>query len=156
MPVFTWTVPSPPGPPAPPSSSSSVVTPPGVLFGAFDQEVDPDSRDYVDTSDGAWAETASSRTAVMMQLEIRYGTWPADPEAGSRIADMLESGDPIEPIQIVDEVRRCLQLVVEDGIIADLSVEAGTFDAEAGRLDVEISYTDTSSGHTVELVYSPL
>ncbi len=155
MSTFTWTLPAPSSPSSPPSNS--VTTPPGALFGLLDQEIDPATLDYIDTDaeDGAWAETESSRTAVMMQLEIRYGEWFVDPEAGSRIPAMLETGDPVLPAEIVDEVRRALQLLVDDGIIADLIVLLGDSDDASERVAVAISYTDRSSGHAVDLVFSP-
>lgn len=156
MPTFTWTIPEPSPATSTTTSSSSVTTPPDALFGNFDQEIDPATRDYVDTPDGAWSETASSRSKVMCQLSIRWNSWPPDPEAGTRVPELLESGEPITPEEVIDDTRRALQLLVEDGDIADLSVEVGTFDPEAGALLVEISYTDLSSGHTVELAYSPL
>jgi hypothetical protein len=131
------------------------VTPPGALFGLLDQELDPATLDYIDTADGAWAETESSRTAVMLQLDIRYGEWWVDPEAGSRIPAMLESGDPVLPEELVDETRRALQLLVDDGIIADLDVALGEYDAEQSRVAIAIAYTDRSSGHAVDLVYIP-
>lgn len=155
MATFTWILPPTPPAPSAPASSSSVATPAEAMFGGYDQEVDPATGDYVDTTDGAWSETQTSRTAVMMQLEIRYGEWHVDPDAGSRIPAMLETGDPITPQMMVDETRRALQLLVDDGIIADLSVQAGTFDPANGRLDLEIAYTDTWSNSAVELLYQP-
>ncbi len=155
MSTFTWTLPSSSSLTTP--RSHTTLTPPGELFGLFDQEIDPVTRDYIDTSEdgGAWGETESSRTAVMMQLEIRYGEWFVDPEAGSRIPAMLETGDPVLPEEIVDEVRRALQLLADDGIIADIDVALGDYEPEQSRVDVAISYTDRSSGHAVDLVFSP-
>lgn len=152
MATFVWDLsPSAPSSPSPGPADLS-----GVLFGLFDQVVDPNTRDYVDTSEGAWAETESSRTAVMLQLEIRYGEWFVDPLAGSRIPAMLESGEPVSPEEVVDETRRALQVLVDDGIISELSVALGDFDLAAGSMDLELSYTDMSSGHVVDLIYSPL
>lgn len=154
MSTFTWTLPgASSGPSAPPSQTTT--TPAGALFGLFDQELDPVTRDYIDVEGDGWAETESSRTAVMLQLEIRYGEWFVDPEAGSRIPEMLESGDPVLPEELVDETRRALQLLVDDGIIADLAVGIGEYDDEQSRIEIAISYTDRSSGHAVDLVFSP-
>lgn len=123
------------------------------LFGQFDQAISPDTLDYVDANfDGAWAETESSRTAVMMQLSIRYGEWFVDPDAGSRIPAMLEAGEPVLPAEIVDEARRALQLLVNDGVISDVAVAVGEFDSAEGRLQINISYTDQTSGQPVDLV----
>lgn len=155
MSTFVWSLPSP-GESPPPSVSIETSALEALLFGNFDQELDPATGDYVDTSDGAWSETASSRTAVMLQLEIRYSEWWIDPEAGSRIPAMLEADEPAEPEEILDEAKRALQMLVVDGIIADLSVELGTVDRGGGFMELLISYTDMSSGHVVDLSYQPL
>lgn len=155
MPSFTWTIPSS-STPTPPPPSVATEDPADVLFGGFDQELDPTSSDYTDTDDGAWGETASSRSAVMCQLSIRYNSWPADPDAGVRLYEMLESGDPVTPDMVEDDTKRAMQVLVDDGIVADLAVDVGAFDVEAGRLEVNLSYTDVASGHTVELVFSPV
>jgi hypothetical protein len=156
MSTFTWSFPSP-APSAPPTSPrvESTDTDSELLFGMLDQDLDPVTRDYIDTVDGAWAETASSRAAVMMQLEIRYNEWHVDWTAGSRIPAMLEGEDPVTPDMVVDETRRALQVLVEDGLIADVSVAAGAFDDEAGRLEVEVGYTDVVSGHAVAFTFVP-
>lgn len=155
MPTFTWVVPTPPSPTPTEPASVAADEPADVLFGNLDQELDPATLDYVDTDDGGWSETASSRTAVMMQLSIRYNTWPADPDAGTRVPEMLESGEPVTPEMVVDDTRRALQVLVEDGIISDLSVQTGSIDEETGALEVAIDYTDVVTGHVVELVFSP-
>lgn len=154
MPTYTWQIPASPvvGGVAP--STTSIVT-----FGFFDMQIDPDTRDYIDAEDGSWAETEDSRTAVMMQLDIRYGEWHADPEAGSRIPALVDSGLLMSDagiLQLIDETRRALQALVDDGIIADLTVEQGDVDFARGRVELQILYTDRSSGHVVDVVYSPL
>jgi hypothetical protein len=126
-----------------------------VLFGGIDQDIDPSTRDYIDTADGAWSETATSRAAVMMQLEIRYNEWHVDWTAGSRISAMLEGEDPVTPQMVVDEARRALQVLVEDGVIADLSVGVRSFDEDAGRLELDVAYTDVVSGLAVGLTFIP-
>ncbi len=157
MSTFTWRFPAQTvtRPVAPPTSTAASTDPADALFGGIDMDLDPVTRDYINTDDGAWAETTSSRAAVMMQLEIQYNRWHADPDAGSRIRELLEADDEVTADMIVDEARRSLQLLVEDGIVADLSVAVGAEDTEAGRLDIDISYTDVLSGHVVELNYSP-
>lgn len=155
MPTFTWTITSPASSTPSAPASSSVPEPSDILFGLLDLEIDPVTRDYIDTDDGGWAETATSRTAVVCQLSIRYNAWPADPEAGTRLAEWLESGEPVTAEMVVDDTRRAMQHVVVDGLISDLSVEAGTFDPEAGALELELAYTDVLSGYRVELLYSP-
>ena len=155
MATFTWTVAAPSTPTSSAPAPSDETAPPSTLFGALDQEIDPVTRDYVDTTDGAWLETAASRAAVMMQLEIRYNEWHVDPDAGSRIPAMLESGDPVTAQEVVDETRRALQVLVVDGVISDLSVEEGELDQDTGRFEVLLTYTDVVTGHAVEAVFSP-
>lgn len=143
MPTYHWSVPG-----TKPTTTINV-------FGFFDMQIDPATRDYIDTPDGAWAETEDSRTAVMLQLDCRYGQWAADPEAGSRIHAMLTSGEPVTPQMLVDEVMRALQLLVDDGIIADLEVAIADEDDVRGYIELSISYTDRASGHVVDVAYSP-
>lgn len=129
--------------------------PADALFGLFDQEIDPGSLDYVDTTEGAWAETASSRTAVMCVLSVRYNSWPPDPEIGVLLYEWFESGTDITPEMVVDDTRRALQLLVADGMIADLAVAVETFDLDSRAAVIAASYTDVSSGHVVEFQFSP-
>jgi hypothetical protein len=142
MATYHWSVPG-----------SNPLTTIGV-FGFFDMAIDPTTRDYIDTPDGAWAETEDSRTAVMLQLDCHYGQWFADPNAGSRIREMM-MGDPVTSTALVDEVKRALQLLVDDGIIADLEVSIADEDSVRGYLELNISYTDRASGHVVDVAYSP-
>lgn len=153
MSTYTWTIPSSPSPSSAANSTPSAT--PLHVFGFYDQEIDPASRDYIDEDDGSWSETEDSRTAVMLQLDIEYGQWFADPEAGSRIKEMLRSGDPITTGQLVDEVKRALQLLVDDGIIADLQVGVVEEDDARGYVGLELTYTDRASGHVVDVAYSP-
>lgn len=151
---FTWTIPSPPSP-TPPTGSGSGATAAVAArtFGLYDQEIDQETRDYIDTDDGAWSETEDSRTAVMLQLEIEYGKWWVDPDAGSRIAEMLLSGDPTDAETLAVEVRRALGVLVGEGIIADLVVEVAS--EEWGFVELHLSYTDRASGSTVDGSYMP-
>lgn len=159
MPTVTWSLPSSPAPPsAPAPTGSSPSRPTRTIGGIFDQYLDPVTGDYVDTDDGAWWETEDSRTAVLMQLTIRYGEWWVDPEAGSRLPGMLEADDgaPVTVPQAVDETRRALQALVDDGIITDLLVitdPAG--DGALHRGVILISYRDRASGRPVDGVYQP-
>lgn len=150
---FTWTIPSPSivSPPSGGSGATAAVR--ERTFGFFDQELDPNSRDYIDTDDGAWSETEDSRTAVMLQLEIEYGRCWWDPDAGSRIAELLRSGDPVDATTLAVEVRRALGLLVAEGTIADLLVEVAN--EEYGLVELHLSYTDRASGQSVDGSYSP-
>ena len=114
MSVYTWTIPSPSGGGGGGGGSSS--SSPNAekhasrrTFGFFDMEFDPETRDYINTTDGEWSETEDSRTAVMMQLDIRYGEWHADPTAGSKIPALKDSGLLLSDqsiLQLIDEARR--------------------------------------------------
>lgn len=154
MGTFTWTVPAQPSP-SPPvgSGSASTAAVRSRTFGLFDQEIDQETRDYIDTDDGAWSETEDSRTAVMLQLEIEYGKCWWDPDAGSRLAELLTSGDPTDAATLAVEVRRALGVLVTEGIISDLIVEVGS--EEVGAVELHLSYTDRASGSTVDGMYHP-
>lgn len=159
MPTITWSLPSAPsagGSSPPPGSVPNRAT--RTVGGVFDQYLDPTTRDYVDTDDGAWWETEDSRTAVEMQLTIRYQEWWVDPEAGCRIPAMLEAEDgaPLTLPAAIDETRRALQALVDDGIIADLLVDGDPAgDGALHRGVVLISYRDRASGRPVDGVYQP-
>ncbi len=122
-------------------------------FGLFDQEIDQDTHDYIDTDDGAWSETEDSRTAVMLQLEIEYGRCWWDPDAGSRLNELLTSDVPTDADTLAVEVRRALGVLVGEGIIADLVVEVAG--EEVGTVELHLSYTDRASGSTVDGSYNP-
>lgn len=118
-----------------------------------DFKIDPVTRDFVADGAGGWETSDDSRGAVLCQLETRYQAWAGDPTAGSRIAEMMESGDPLEERALLDEVRRALQVLVDAGVISELVVN-GDRD-EAGRLAVLIYYRDSTTGSPVDVAYSP-
>ena len=119
----------------------------------FDQAIDPITRDFTDTDTGDWDETEDSRTAVLMQLEIRLNEWAGDPSAGSRIHAMLEDTTPTTAEAIRDEALRALQVLVDEGMIDGLAI---TIDQdELGRATFVLYYKDRASGRAVDLVYSP-
>lgn len=122
---------------------------------ALDLVIDPLTRDFIDTADGAWLQSADSRTAVLFQLETHYLSWWGDPFAGSRIREILASGDdiPVGANALRDETLRALQPLVDDGLISDLTVELDK--DENSRTTVLISYTDRASGRLVDLAYVP-
>ncbi len=151
---FTWTIPSPPSPTLPTGSGSGTTAAVSLrTFGLYDQEIDQETRDYIDTSDGAWSETEDSRTAVMLQLEIEYGKCWWDPDAGSRISDLLTAAEPTDAQTLAVEVRRALGVLVSEGIIADLIVEIAA--EEWGAVELHLSYTDRASGSVVDGSYLP-
>jgi hypothetical protein len=120
---------------------------------AHDTALDFRTRDYIDTGTGEWLETEDSRTAVLFQLESRRGAWFGDADAGSRIAELIESGEPVSAAQLRDEALRCLQVLVEDAIISDLVVEEDV--DEAGRAAIVLHYRDRTTGSPVDIAYSP-
>lgn len=128
-----------------------------AIGGLYDQAIDRDTHDYVRTGAGAWAEVADSRTAVELQLSIRYGEWFADPEAGTLIPAMLEREEPLTAADLEVELRRCLGVLVADGVIGGLTIQV---DEDAGvptgqRLVASLSYTDLATGAVVDAVYRP-
>jgi phage gp46-like protein len=131
------------------------VAPTARSFGAavLDLQIDPLTRDLIDTSDGSWAETADSRTSVLFQLETTYGAWWADPTAGSRIRAILTGNDPGGAAEVRDEALRALQVLVDDGVITDLAVTLDT--DENGRAALLLAYRDRASGRPVDLSYVP-
>lgn len=156
MPVYTF--------PFPPASSTDlgasgrvVNSTTAELRGLLDLAFDPLTRDLVDAPDGALVETTDSRTAVLFQLEAQLDAWWADPTQGSRIALMLSSAqgeaEAATITDVVDEVKRCLQPLVDDGILIDLSVALDR--DEAGRPAVIINYRDRSTGTPVDIAYVP-
>lgn len=118
-----------------------------------DIEIDLATRDYIDDGAGGWLESENSRAAVLCQLECRYGEWPGDPDSGSRIGAMMESGDPVEPEALRDEALRCLQALVDAAIISDLVVELDQ--DQAGRPTLILNYRDRTTGNPVDVAYSP-
>lgn len=126
-----------------------------IANAALNLVIDPLTGDLVDAADGGFLASTDSRTAVLFQLESRFLTWWGDPFAGSRIREMLASGDdvPISGQSLRDETLRALQPLVDDGIISDLKVALDL--DENGRKVVLLAYTDRTSGRPVDLAYVP-
>lgn len=156
MPVYTF--------PYPPASSSD----PGAsglpvnsttqqLQGLLDLAFDPLTRDCVDAADGSLVETTDSRSAVLFQMQADLNAWWADPTQGSRIRAMLSAergdGEPVTVEDLVDEVKRCLQLLVDEGVIVDLVVKLDV--DEAKRPVILMLYRDRSTGTPVDIAYIP-
>lgn len=135
------------------------------LGGLYDMYLDPVTRDYVDTDNGEWLETADSRTLVMCMLETRFGEDWAEPRDGTRIKASLENddGDPTTTAFIVAETQRAMAVLAADGIVADVSVTGTeirggveqTLRDEAGRQAIRLSWRDLASGSPIDLVYTP-
>lgn len=119
----------------------------------LDLDLDPITRDFIDTADGLWEEASDSRTAVFWQLEERAGeSWHGDP-TGSRLAELLEREEPATAEELRDEVLRALQLLVDEAVITDLVVAIG--DASVGRAQIDLAYTDVASGRRVDRLLVP-
>lgn len=123
---------------------------------ATDMLIDPVTLDYVRTSTGEWAETADSRTIMMLMLELELGASPFDPADGTTIGARRRDGDPVTTDEIEAEALRIGDLLQRDGLIADFA--ATVTDAagnllrdEAGRLVVALSWRDLASGSPVDL-----
>lgn len=156
MPVYSF--PFPPALSADVGASGRVVNSTAQqLRGLLDLAFDPLTRDLVDEVDGSLVETSDSRTAVLFQIEAAVDAWWADPTQGSRISSMLSSSqgesEAATISDVVDEVKRCLQALVDDGIIMDLSVSIDH--DEAGRPVIVMNYRDRSTGTAVDLAYVP-
>ncbi|HEX6022563.1 MAG TPA: hypothetical protein VFZ00_11250 [Solirubrobacter sp.] len=124
--------------------------------GSTDMLIDPVTLDYVRTSTGEWAETADSRTTMMIMLELELGASPFDPLDGTTIAARRRDGDPVTTDEIEAEALRVGEFLRRAGIIADFS--ATTTDAagrpltdSAGRTVVALSWRDLASGSPVDL-----
>jgi hypothetical protein len=118
-----------------------------------DQKFDPETRDYIDTEDGGWEEADDSRTAVEMQMGIRYNRWCGNPEDGSRIVDLIESIKPTTIDELRDASLECLQALVAENVIAELVIAADR--DQLGNDVLVLNYVDRRNGRPVDLVYSP-
>lgn len=141
----------PPG--AAPASLGQVI---GTAPATVDMLIDPVTLDYVRTSDGAWAETADSRTLMMLMLELELGASPFDPSDGTTIAARRRDGDPVTPNEVEAEALRVGDQLQREGVIADFAVTvrdaAGNVLRDtSGRLVVALSWRDLASGTPVDL-----
>lgn len=151
--------PEPPGPPDP--VIQSLASSPVELLGLLDLSFDPVTRDLVDTEDGALLETTDRRTAVIFQIESALNAWWGDPTQGSRIKEIIsgaatdESGDiDVGDINsLIDEVKRCMQVLVDESVVFDLSVAVDS--DETGRPVILLNYRDPTTGTPVDLAYVP-
>lgn len=141
-----------------PASSSPSRLGQVVAIGAAqtDMLIDPVTLDYVRTSTGEWAETADSRTLMMLMLELEYAASPFDPLDGTTIAARRRDGDPVTADEVEAEALRVGEQLQRDGLIADFSVTvtdaAGNLLRDAsGRLVVALSWRDLASGSPVDL-----
>lgn len=132
-------------------------TPAAGLAGQLDMLIDPVTLDYVDTDNGEFAETADSRTAMMIQLELEFGASPFDPGDGTRLAEMRRAGDPVTPEIVQSESLRAAGLLASSGTISDLRVSVrddrgDLFVDGSGRFQPRLSWRDLASGSPVDSV----
>lgn len=144
--------------PAPSSATSSSVR--AFVGGLLDQEVDPVTKDFIDTANGAWSETPDSRSIVLCQIDLELGASYHTPGDGTTIAAMRQTGEPLTTGAVEVDLRRALGILVRDGVIADLEVNGRDEDGrqlvdEAGRAAFELRYRDLATGSIVDLVYRP-
>lgn len=144
--------------PGPGGSSLSALdpTPAGALSSQIDQLIDPVTFDYVRTPDGAWAETADSRSIMLIAIELELGASPFDPQDGTMLAELRRTGDPITPEIVKEETLRVGSALQAAGVISGLVVnvrdEHGNVLRDgSGRLVVQLSWRDLASGNPVEL-----
>lgn len=121
----------------------------------LDLDLDPLTRDLVDTDDGGAQEVADSRPAVLWQLEERIDEHWSGEGTGSRIAALLEQLDPVTTEQLRDEALRALQLLVTEGVIADLGATVEPDTERPDRALFHLAYTDVGTGLRVEDLIVP-
>lgn len=140
--------------------SSLDATPASGLAGQLDQLIDPNTLDYVRNDVGEWAETADTRTAMLLMLEIEHAASPFDPADGTVFKERARAGDPVSPDDIRAETLRAAGVLQAAGLIADLEVsvrdaQGDVLRDQSGRLAVSLSWRDLASGSPVDLILSP-
>jgi hypothetical protein len=131
-----------------------------ALGGLFDQYLDPITLDYVDTDDGEWLEVPDSRTLVMIMIDTRLNRSYSAPGDGTRIAELLEAGDPVTPSVVVSEISRAMGILAAAGVITSFSMRTTESDGsllvdESGRFAPELNWIDLATGSPIDLVYTP-
>jgi hypothetical protein len=156
MPIYLFPYPASPST-DPGASGLPVNSTTSQLAGLLDLTLDPLTMDFVDAPDGSLVETTDSRSQVIFQMEAYFAEWWGDPTQGSRLKALTSAarGDdtPAEGSDLVDETKRCLQLLVTEGVIADLSISSD-FD-ENKRTVILINYRDVATGTPVDFSYIP-
>lgn len=152
---YSWSLPGPPAlTPSPGSAAAALLAQVrSQLGGLYDLVLDPLTLDYVDTDDGEWLESADSRTLVMVMIEMRFGEDYAAPNDGTRIKSLLETGDPVTPEVVLAETMRVMNILVDAGIIADVTAKDDV--DETGRFTLVMNWRDLASGSPVDLQYVP-
>ncbi len=134
----------------PPTASTGLGAP-------TDQLIDPVTLDYVRTSNGRWAETADSRTIVLIQLDTELGASPFFPADGTRIKAMLRAGEPLTLDQVQADMLRATKPLQLEGILSGLVVDVRDSNGEplfdtAGHPLVIAHWRDLVGGSPIDLV----
>lgn len=117
--------------------------------------IDPITKTFVEDGTGGWVESDDSRTAVFCQIESELDAWCGDPSAGSDNAKILRSTDPIEIQDLIDSTRRAMTVMVNAGIVGDLTVSELDTDTAPflGIAAMLLQWRDRASDKTVDLIY---
>lgn len=148
-----------PGPGGTPLSMLDA-TPAGGLAGQLDQLIDPTTGDYVLTDNGEFAETADSRTSMLLMQSIEYGGSPFDSSDGTTIRARMRDGDPVTPEDIRAETLRAGEVLRQSGILSDLEVfvrdqDGSVLRDQSGRLVVRVNWRDLASGSPTDIALQP-
>ena len=172
MSIRTWLIPRVDVPSAPSSSSSGFSFVPagrslssiGVttlsIQGGQDRLIDPRTKDYVRTDTGDWAETADSRTIMLIAMSVRLGESLFDPEDGSQIEQMMEKGFYISPEVLQSDAVRIGGALQAEGILSGLVVQVRDAEGEPltdgdGVAKVVMNWTDLASGSPINASFTP-
>jgi hypothetical protein len=129
------------------------------LSGGSDRVIDPVTRDYVRTANGEWAETADSRTIMLIALSIRLGRSPFDPSHGTAIGDQIQAGILASPEFLQAETVRVGLELAREGVISDLVVSVRDEQNrplvdDSGRARVRTQWRDLASGSPIDTNFS--
>lgn len=162
MSTYSWQLPAPPsGAGTAQTGLSRATARTSLLSGLLDQEIDPATLDFIETDDGEFSETADSRSIVLCMLEMRLGKSYTAPNDGTRIAELLESGEPVRPATVVAEVTRAMKVLEKAGVLTNFSIQVLEADGktllvdEAGRFAPILRWTDLATGSPVDLAFTP-
>jgi len=125
--------------------------------GQYDQMIDPITLDYVRTDNGEWAETADSRSIVLVALEVELAASPFDPSHGTAIKSLIRSGDPLTPEVLRAETERVMADLATEGVLANARVavrdeHGAPLVDQNGTQVVSTSWRDLASGSPVNLL----
>lgn len=143
-----------------PSGALLLPTPSTAFNGSGDMLLDPVRLDYVRTANGEWQQTYDSRTTVLIRLSVRLGHSPFNPEHGTAIAALLESGDLNSVDVLQNETLRVGGDLRSEGVLSDLVVAVRDNQGKplvdsAGRNVVRTQWRDLASGGPIDEIFTP-